>query len=69
MLIAIFFAVMENLLLSSIAVAARDIWGYMYTNELEVIRYLASIMLVLAISNFMDGMQAVFSGLCFYKTF
>ncbi|XP_044487192.1 protein DETOXIFICATION 16-like isoform X2 [Mangifera indica] len=62
-LIAIFFAVMENLLLSSIAVAARDIWGYMYTNELEVIRYLASIMLVLAISNFMDGMQAVFSGI------
>ncbi|KAJ0048205.1 hypothetical protein Pint_15540 [Pistacia integerrima] len=62
-LIAIILAVMENLFLSSIAVAARDIWGYMYTNEVEVTRYLASIMLVLSISNFMDGMQAVFSGI------
>ncbi|KAI9174554.1 hypothetical protein LWI28_019158 [Acer negundo] len=60
--IVIFLAVTEGLLVSIVAVALRGIWGYMYTNEEEVVRYLASIMPVLAISNFMDGMQAVFSG-------
>ncbi|KAM7479856.1 hypothetical protein LguiA_028069 [Lonicera macranthoides] len=44
-------------------VTVRNVWGYMYTNEGEVVRYLASIMPVLALSNFMDGMQGALSGL------
>ncbi|KAJ4712416.1 Protein DETOXIFICATION [Melia azedarach] len=60
--IVIFLAVAEGVLLSSIAVGLRDIWGYTYTNDVKVIRYLASIMPVLALSNFMDGIQGVLSG-------
>ncbi|KAK0588344.1 hypothetical protein LWI29_038442 [Acer saccharum] len=59
--IVMFLAVTEGLLVSIVAVALRGIWGYMYTSEEKVVRYLASVMPVLAISNFMDGMQAVFS--------
>ncbi|KAL5748170.1 hypothetical protein ACOSQ2_025467 [Xanthoceras sorbifolium] len=61
-LIVMFLAVTQGLLLSSIAVAVRSIWGYMYTNDEELVRYLASVMPVLAISNFLDGMQTVLSG-------
>ncbi|KAJ8536512.1 hypothetical protein K7X08_034913 [Anisodus acutangulus] len=45
-----------------VAVAARNVWGYMYTNEEEVVKYLAAIMPVLALSNFMDGIQRALSG-------
>ncbi|TMX02932.1 hypothetical protein EJD97_019252, partial [Solanum chilense] len=55
-------AIVEGLLLSGIAVAARDVWGYIYTNEDEVVKYLSTIMPVLALSNFMDGIQGVLSG-------
>ena len=56
-------ATVEGLLLSGIAVAARNVWGYLYTNEDEVVKYLSTIMPVLALSNFMDGIQGVLSGL------
>ena len=61
----IFLAVIQGLVLSTIAVLVRDIWGYLFTNEVEVIRYLALVMPVLALSNFMDGIQGVLSGTCF----
>ncbi|KAL9439118.1 hypothetical protein AB3S75_024725 [Citrus x aurantiifolia] len=60
--IVIILALTEGVLLSSIAVAARGIWGYVYSNDIAVIRYMASIMPVLALSNFMDGIQGVLSG-------
>ncbi|XP_021292586.1 protein DETOXIFICATION 16-like [Herrania umbratica] len=60
--IVVLLAVSEGLSLSIIAVALRGTLGYLYTNEEEVVRYLASVMPVLALSNFMDGIQGVLSG-------
>ncbi|KAH0762490.1 hypothetical protein KY290_018563 [Solanum tuberosum] len=60
--IVLLLAVLQGLLLSGIAVAARNVWGYIYTNEDEVVKYLSTIMPVLALSNFMDGIQGVLSG-------
>ncbi|XP_065874830.1 protein DETOXIFICATION 16-like [Euphorbia lathyris] len=60
--IVIILAVIEGLLLSSVLMAIRGVWGFLYTNQKEVVLYLASVMPVLVISNFMDGMQAVLSG-------
>ncbi|XP_012079981.1 protein DETOXIFICATION 16 [Jatropha curcas] len=60
--VVILLAVTEGLSLSLILVTARNVWGYLYTNETQVVTYLASAMPVLATSNFMDGMQAVASG-------
>ncbi|PON96731.1 Multi antimicrobial extrusion protein [Trema orientale] len=60
--LVIFLAVIQGLVVSLIAVLVRNIWGYLYTNEEEVVRYLAAIMPVLALSNFMDGIQGVLSG-------
>ncbi|XP_059640443.1 protein DETOXIFICATION 16-like [Cornus florida] len=61
--VVIFLAIVEGLLVSLASVAARELWGYLYTNEEEVAKYIASVMPVLAISNFMDGIQAVLSGI------
>ncbi|KAK3227845.1 hypothetical protein Dsin_007707 [Dipteronia sinensis] len=60
--IVMFLAVTEGILLSLAAFALRGIWGYVYTKDEEVVRYMATIMPVLAISNFMDGIQTVLSG-------
>lgn len=64
-------AVVEGVLVASALVAVRGVWGYIYSNEEEVVRYIATVLPVLAISNFMDGMQGVLSGqskLINYKT-
>ena len=60
--VVIFLAVTEGILVSVIAIALRDVWGYFYADEEEVVKYMASIMPLLAVSNFMDGIQAVLSG-------
>nr|XP_048330091.1 protein DETOXIFICATION 16-like isoform X1 [Ziziphus jujuba var. spinosa] len=60
--VVIFVAIAQGLVLNLTLVGLRDIWSYMYTNEEEVVRYLASVMPVLATSNFMDGIQGVLSG-------
>lgn len=61
--IAIFLAAAQGLLLCLTIVSMRNFWGYLYTNEVEVVKYIASVMPVLVISNFMDGIQAVLSGI------
>ncbi|KAK1373865.1 Protein DETOXIFICATION [Heracleum sosnowskyi] len=60
--VVVFMAVVEGILVACALVAVRGIWGYIYTNEEEVVRYIATVLPVLAISNFMDGMQGVLSG-------
>ncbi|CAH1423276.1 unnamed protein product [Lactuca virosa] len=60
--VVIFLAITEGVLISLLLVAIRHIWGYLFTNEEEVVSYMSSIMPVLALSNFMDGIQGVLSG-------
>ncbi|KAK2989753.1 hypothetical protein RJ640_030246, partial [Escallonia rubra] len=60
--VVIFLAVAEGLLVGLVSVAARGSLGYLYSNEEEVVRYVAAVMPVLALSNFMDGIQGVLSG-------
>lgn len=60
--VVIFLGAVEGGLIGIVCVAMRDVWGYLYTDEEEVVRYLASIMPVLALSNFMDAIQGVLSG-------
>ncbi|KAI3499472.1 hypothetical protein L1887_35273 [Cichorium endivia] len=60
--VVIFLAITEGVLISLLLVAIRHKWGYLFTNEEEVVSYMSSIMPVLALSNFMDGIQGVLSG-------
>lgn len=45
-----------------ITILVRKVWGRLYSNEEEVVKYITTMMPVLAISNFMDGIQCVLSG-------
>ncbi|OMO60660.1 Multi antimicrobial extrusion protein [Corchorus olitorius] len=61
--VVMLLAITESLSLSLITVALRNYLGHLYSNDDEVIRYLASIIPILAVFNFIDGIQGVLSGL------
>ncbi|KAL3838977.1 hypothetical protein ACJIZ3_023568 [Penstemon smallii] len=55
-------AISEGILVGLVLILIRNIWGYAYSNETEVVSYVATMMPILASSNFMDGLQCVLSG-------
>ncbi|KAK7271209.1 hypothetical protein RJT34_26917 [Clitoria ternatea] len=55
-------AIIEGILVGTVMILIRNIWGYAYSNEVEVIKYVALMMPILAVSNFLDGLQCVLSG-------
>ena len=56
-------AITEGLLVGSVLILIRNVWGYAYSDETQVIEYVASMMPIIAISNFLDGLQCVLSGI------
>ncbi|XP_021638546.1 protein DETOXIFICATION 16 isoform X2 [Hevea brasiliensis] len=61
--IVVLMAIIEGILVGSILIAIRRIWGYAYSNEIQVVKYVATMMPIVAISNFLDGLQCVLSGI------
>ena len=55
-------AMSAGLVLASTMILLRNVWGYMYSNEPEVITYIAKMIPVLAISFFTDGLHSSLSG-------
>ncbi|OMO51516.1 Multi antimicrobial extrusion protein [Corchorus olitorius] len=60
--VVIVIAICVGLLVGSILMLIRNVWGYAFSNEVEVIKYVAAMMPILALSNFLDGLQCVLSG-------
>ncbi|GKB37808.1 DETOXIFICATION 16-like protein [Tanacetum coccineum] len=55
--------VITEVLVTGLAlVASRRVWASLYTYEAEVVSYISLVMPVLALSNIMDGIQGVLSG-------
>ncbi|XP_078170143.1 protein DETOXIFICATION 16-like isoform X4 [Carex rostrata] len=52
----------EGIIVAIITIFVRDIWGFLYSNETEVVKYVSAMMPVLAASDFMDGIQCTLSG-------
>ncbi|KAM3213153.1 hypothetical protein ACQJBY_065888 [Aegilops geniculata] len=61
-LISGIMCLVEGLLVVIITVSVRDVWGYLYSNEEEIVKYVSIMMPILATSNFMDGIQCTLSG-------
>ncbi|KAM0913438.1 hypothetical protein ACQ4PT_012204 [Festuca glaucescens] len=61
-LISGIMCLVEGLLVVIITICVRDVWGYLYSNEEEVAKYVSIMMPILATSNFMDGLQCTLSG-------
>ena len=55
-------ALSEGLVIAVTMILLRNVWGYMYSNEEEVVRYIARMVPVLAITFFMDGIHSSLSG-------
>nr|GME13223.1 protein DETOXIFICATION 16-like [Ipomoea batatas] len=60
--IGVYVAAVEGLVQCMICILARNVWGYLFSSDVVVVTYLASVMPVLAFSNFIDGFQVVLSG-------
>ena len=57
-----FIAVTEAIVVSMIIFFIRDIFGYAFSNEEEVIAYVRKIAPLISISVVMDSLQGVLSG-------
>nr|ACU19637.1 unknown [Glycine max] len=56
-------ALIEGVILVSAMILLRNVWGHVYSNDKEVIRYVSFMMPVLALSSFLDGIQGTLSGI------
>ncbi|KAH7511500.1 hypothetical protein FEM48_ZijujUnG0007600 [Ziziphus jujuba var. spinosa] len=45
----------EGISMGLVFILIHNIWGYAFSNEVEVVKYVAIMMPILAISNFLDG--------------
>ncbi|KAL9330318.1 hypothetical protein ACSQ67_005321 [Phaseolus vulgaris] len=55
-------AIIEGTLIGAVMILMRNIWGYAYSNEVEVVQYVAIMLPILALSIFLDALQCVLSG-------
>jgi multidrug resistance protein, MATE family len=53
----------EGILAATVMILGRNVWGYCYSKEEEVVRYVAEMLVLIAISHFLDCIQSVLSGL------
>lgn len=61
-IVVLVVAIVVGILIGSIIISIRKFLGYAYSNEVEVVQYVATMMPILAASNFLDGLQCVLSG-------
>lgn len=67
--IVLVLALIEGSLVGTVMILMRYIWAYAYSNEAEVVEYVAIMLPILAVSNFLDGFQCVLSGFFFFLLF
>ncbi|XP_054791340.1 protein DETOXIFICATION 16-like [Prosopis cineraria] len=62
-LVVLGIALSEGTLLLELMILLRNLLGRVYSDDKEVVRHVASMMPVLAISSFLDGVQSALSGI------
>ncbi|XP_010531854.1 PREDICTED: protein DETOXIFICATION 16-like [Tarenaya hassleriana] len=60
--VVVIIALFDGILIGSVLLLIRNIWGYAYSSDEQVVRYVATMMPILALSNFLDSLQCVLSG-------
>nr|XP_016509567.1 PREDICTED: protein DETOXIFICATION 16-like [Nicotiana tabacum] len=59
---AVFLVATEGVVAAIVLILVRKLWGYCYSTEEEVVAYVAEMLVLLAGSHFLDGIQSVTSG-------
>ncbi|KAF3670052.1 putative RING-H2 finger protein ATL71-like [Capsicum annuum] len=60
---ATILATTEGILLAIVMISIHKVWGHCYSNEEEVVTYVAKMLFFIAASHFLDAHQSVFSGI------
>ncbi|KAI9113832.1 hypothetical protein K1719_015083 [Acacia pycnantha] len=60
--VVLVMAIIEGILVGTVMILMRNIWGKAYSSEVEVVKYVATMFPIIAISHFLDGLQCVLSG-------
>ncbi|GMJ10845.1 hypothetical protein like AT5G52450 [Hibiscus trionum] len=60
--VVVVMAIVEGVLVGAVLILIRNVWGYAYSNEAEVVGYVAAMLPLVATSNFLDSLQCVLSG-------
>jgi MATE family multidrug resistance protein len=55
-------AIIEAAIMGCLLFSMRNVWGRAYSNEKEVINYVASMIPLVAASSILDGIQGALSG-------
>jgi MATE family multidrug resistance protein len=55
-------AIVVGILIGLAMILVRNLWGYAYSNEEEVVKYISKMMPILAVSLLFDCVQCVLSG-------
>ena len=61
-IVAIVIAAIEPILVAIALFSCRHVFGYLFSNEKQVVNYIAEMIPLLCISVFMDSLQGVLSG-------
>ncbi|XP_047271014.1 protein DETOXIFICATION 16-like isoform X1 [Capsicum annuum] len=59
---AVFVVATEGVVAAIILISVRKLWGYCYSTKEEVVVYVAKMLVLIAASHFLDGIQSVLSG-------
>ncbi|XP_059072596.1 protein DETOXIFICATION 16 isoform X1 [Cryptomeria japonica] len=60
--VVFFMAITEAVMIGCLLFSIRNVWGSAYSDEKEVINYVASMLPLVAVSSILDGIQGVLSG-------
>lgn len=66
---ALFVAVLESVTVSAIVFSSRHVFGYVFSNDKEVVDYVANMAPLLSVSVILDSLQVVLSGSSFFSIF
>lgn len=60
--VMVMMSISEGIVVAALTMLVRHAWGRLYSNEDEVVNYVSKMMLLLALSDFLDGFQCALSG-------
>ena len=62
MCVVVVLNITEAILVGTVMILLRNIWGYAYTNDIEVVKQIAIMLPILAVSYLLDSLQSVLAG-------
>ena len=60
--VALFMVFAETVFVAVVMILGRHAWGYCYSSEERVVKYVGELLILIAILHVIDGIQAILSG-------